>query len=175
MQEPLKLLNLPPNLLISSRILQLCSKPIGQGGFILVLYSDSILYNHVITVNFLGEFGTVFKAKLDVNSRRGLPHTVAVKVMKGMGQWIFITTIIIKIDTLVGLYTTSDVERMISEISKMKDFQHPNVMSLIGVCLDAGPGVSIIMPFMANGSLLDYLKRERNNLYVKDDAELDAV
>ena len=57
----------------------------------------------------------------------------------------------------------------------MKDFQHPNVMSLIGVYLDAGPGVSIIMPFMANGSLLDYLKRERNNLYVKDDAELDTV
>ena len=64
---------------------------------------------------------------------------------------------------------------MISEISKMKDFQHLNVMSLIGVCLDAGPGVSIIMPFMANGSLLDYLKRERNNLYIEGDAELDTV
>ena len=57
----------------------------------------------------------------------------------------------------------------------MKDLHHPNVMSLIGVCLDAGPGVSIVMPFMANGSLLDYLKRERNNLYIKDDAELDMV
>ena len=57
----------------------------------------------------------------------------------------------------------------------MKDFRHTNVMSLIGVCLDAGPGVSIVMPFMANGSLLDYLKRERNNLYIKDDAELDTV
>ena len=57
----------------------------------------------------------------------------------------------------------------------MKDFQHPNVMSLIGVCLDAEPGVSIVMPFMANGSLLDYLKRERKNLYIKDDAELDMV
>ena len=64
---------------------------------------------------------------------------------------------------------------MTSEITKMKDLHHPNVMSLIGVCLDAGPGVSIVMPFMANGSLLDYLKRERNNLYIKDDAELDMV
>ena len=25
----------------------------------------------------------------------------------------------------------------------MKDLRHPNVMTLIGVCLDAGPGVSI--------------------------------
>ena len=86
----------------------------------------------------------------------------------------FVSFIIMNFDTL-GLYTESDVERMISEITKMKDFQHPNVMSLIGVCLDAGPGVSIVMHFMANGSLLDYLKRERNYLYVKDDAELDMV
>ena len=57
----------------------------------------------------------------------------------------------------------------------MKDFQHPNVMSSTGVCLDAGVGVSIVMPFLANGSLLDYLKRERNNLHIKDDAELDTV
>ena len=51
-----------------------------------------------------------------------------------------------------------------SEIVKMKDFFHPNIMPLIGVCLDAGPGVSMVMPYMANGSLLDYLKRERTNL-----------
>ena len=64
---------------------------------------------------------------------------------------------------------------MISEITKMKDFDHPNVMSLIGVCLDAGPGVSLVMPFMANGCLLNYLKKERDNLYLKDDTELDEV
>ena len=57
---------------------------------------------------------------------------------------------------------------MVAEVVKMKDFQHLNVMSLIGVCLDAGPGVSIVMPFMANGSLLDYLKKERDTLYLSD-------
>ena len=61
------------------------------------------------------------------------------------------------------------------EISKMKDFQHPNVMTLIGVCLDAGPGVSIVMPFMANGSLLNYLKKERGNLYLSEINEIDEV
>ena len=51
----------------------------------------------------------------------------------------------------------------------------PNVMSLIGVCLDAGPGVSIVMPFMANGSLLDYLKKERDKLYLSETCEIDDV
>ena len=46
----------------------------------------------------------------------------------------------------------------------MKEFHHPHVMPLIGVCLDAGPGVSIVMPYMTNGNLLDYLKKERNNM-----------
>ncbi len=57
----------------------------------------------------------------------------------------------------------------------MQDFDHPHVMSLIGVCLDAGPGVAIVMPYMANGSLLDYLKRERDNLELDDDSEVDQV
>ena len=57
----------------------------------------------------------------------------------------------------------------------MKDFDHPNVMSLVGVCLDAGPGVSIVMPFMANGSLLGYLKQERDSLYLNEISEIDDV
>ena len=64
---------------------------------------------------------------------------------------------------------------MSEEIIKMKDFHHPNVMSLIGVCLDAGPGVSIVMPFMANGSLLDYLKKEREKILLPDTSELEDV
>ena len=61
---------------------------------------------------------------------------------------------------------------MLAEITKMKD---PNVMSLIGICLDAGPGVSIVMPFMVNGSLLDYLKKERDKIYLPDTSELENV
>ena len=57
----------------------------------------------------------------------------------------------------------------------MKDFDNPNVMSLVGVCLDAGPGVSIVMPFMANGSLLGYLKQERDSLYLDEISEIDDV
>ena len=57
----------------------------------------------------------------------------------------------------------------------MKEFNHPNVMSLIGVCVDAGSGVSIVMPFMENGSLLDYLRRERDSLYLSDPNVQDEV
>ena len=74
-----------------------------------------------------------------------------------------------------GLFTASDVESMLEEITKMKKLRHPNVMSLIGVCLDAGPGVSIVMPFMANGSLLEYLKKERDKIYLPDTSELEDV
>ena len=51
----------------------------------------------------------------------------------------------------------------------MQEFNHPHVMPLIGVCLDTGPGVSMVMPFMANGSLLDYLKNERSSLVIREE------
>ena len=68
----------------------------------------------------------------------------------------------------------SDVENMVSEIIKMQQFNHPHVLSLIGVCLDTGPGVSMVMPFMNNGSLLHYLKKERQSLEMMGE-ELDKV
>jgi len=61
------------------------------------------------------------------------------------------------------------------ESVKMKHFNHPNVMNLIGVCIDAGPAPYIIMPFMANGSLLFYLRKERPNLLLNDTADDDLV
>jgi hypothetical protein len=42
-------------------------------------------------------------------------------------------------------------------------------MSLKGVCLDGGPVPYIVLPYMANGSLAAYLKKERKNLVMKDD------
>ena len=74
-----------------------------------------------------------------------------------------------------GLFTPNDVQSMMDEVLKMQSFNHPHVMTLIGVCLDAGPGLALVMPYMANGSLLAYLKKERSNLDLSDDAELDAV
>ena len=49
----------------------------------------------------------------------------------------------------------------------MSKFDHPNVLKLIGVCLDGGPAPYMIMPFMENGSLLSYLQRERESLLLE--------
>ena len=44
----------------------------------------------------------------------------------------------------------------------MKDFNHPNVLGLVGVCFDTPDDVPyIILPYMVNGSLKDYLKMKR--------------
>ena len=55
----------------------------------------------------------------------------------------------------------------------MKDFNHPHIMPLIGVCLDAGVGV--VMPYMANGSALSYLKKERETLLLQNEADVEQV
>ena len=64
---------------------------------------------------------------------------------------------------------------MTDEILKMKHFDHPNVMTLIGVCVSVGGGPGIVMPFMENGSLLNYLRRDKKNIRIKDDQDLEAV
>ena len=65
---------------------------------------------------------------------------------------------------------------MLDEVLKMVAFgEHPNVMPLLGVCTDAGPGISLIMPYMEQGSLLDYLKRERSNLVISGDDSEDTT
>ena len=48
----------------------------------------------------------------------------------------------------------------------MSKFNYPNVLALRGVCLDGGPSPFIIMPYMSNGSLLSYLKKNRATLVV---------
>ena len=55
----------------------------------------------------------------------------------------------------------------------MATFDHPNVLTLIGVCLDGGPAPYIVMPFMFNGSLHSHLKKERSKLVVTPDQEMD--
>ena len=57
----------------------------------------------------------------------------------------------------------------------MSRFKHVHVMGLIGVCLDAGSAPYIIMPYMANGSLLKYLRRERKNVIILEEKDEDEV
>ena len=54
--------------------------------------------------------------------------------------------------------TPNDIHNLKEEVLKMQSFKHPNVMSLIGVCENFCGGPAVVMPFMANGSILDYLR-----------------
>ena len=74
-----------------------------------------------------------------------------------------------------GNYYQVDVDRFVEESLKMSRFRHAHVMGLYGVCLDADSTPFIIMPYMANGSLLQYLKRERDNIVILEDNDPDDV
>ena len=67
------------------------------------------------------------------------------------------------------------VDMFVHESMKMSRFKHSHVMGLIGVCLDTGSAPYIIMPYMANGSLLKYLKKKRENIIVHGDTDEDEV
>ena len=76
---------------------------------------------------------------------------------------------------ILGCYDQMEVDNFVKESLKMSRFKHSHVMGLIGVCLDAGPAPYIVMPYMANGSVLQYLKRERSHLVLTQTFEDDEV
>ena len=76
---------------------------------------------------------------------------------------------------LPGYFGHEEISKIMEESIKMSHFNHSNVISLIGVCIDAGPAPYIIMPFMGNGSLLSYLKKHRTELLLPDTADEDEA
>ena len=56
----------------------------------------------------------------------------------------------------------------------MLSFEHPNVMSLVGVCLD-GEMPLLIMPFMSNGSVLEYVRHHKQELLLASEAKDEEV
>ena len=89
----------------------------------------------------------MYKAKLRPAFNKQFCETVAVKTLK-------------------GFVYKDKVTDLLKECAKMKEFDHPNVLTLRGVCLDGGPAPYIIMPFITNGSLLARLKNSRETLVV---------
>ena len=56
----------------------------------------------------------------------------------------------------------------------MMTFDHPNVMSLIGICIDRDIPL-IIMPFMSNGSVLDSVRTNRRELHFESEGSTIQV
>lgn len=119
-----------------------------------------------------GEFGVVYKSHL-LQVRDGDDITiVAVKTLKGKMLWF---CEYVNLSILIGCFDANDVEQLVKESLRMKDFQHHNVMGLLGVCLDAGPAPYLVLPYMANGDLLSHLKANRETLVLSDEVQDDEV
>ncbi len=158
------------------------STVIGQGELVLdSIIISSIIYYCLFQLDCLpiGEFGVVYKGTLTRNNQREL---VAVKTLKG-GNFNFsyghrLPPVFVSL-SYIGIFATpSDIQSLIEEILILQHFDHPNVMSLIGVCLGAdkaGGGPSIILPFMSKGSLLNFLRKEAERLRPSKYADITEV
>ncbi|XP_068258037.1 tyrosine-protein kinase Mer isoform X3 [Nyctibius grandis] len=65
----------------------------------------------------------------------------------------------------VDNFSQREIEEFLSEAACMKDFDHPNVIKLLGVCLELSsqqvPKPMVILPFMKYGDLHSFLLRSR--------------
>lgn len=75
----------------------------------------------------------------------------------------------------IGLYGDNDINSLAEESLKMQQFDHPNVLPLIGICITLSSAPYIVMPYMAKGSLLTYLRNERSNLVLPIDSDDDTI
>ncbi|XP_062427637.1 tyrosine-protein kinase Mer isoform X4 [Rhea pennata] len=92
-----------------------------------------------------GEFGSVMEGRL--SQPEGTMQKVAVKTMK------------------LDNFSQREIEEFLSEAACMKDFDHPNVIKLLGVCIELSsqqvPKPMVILPFMKYGDLHSFLLRSR--------------
>ncbi|NXJ84284.1 MERTK kinase, partial [Trogon melanurus] len=92
-----------------------------------------------------GEFGSVMEGHL--SQPDSASQKVAVKTMK------------------LDNFSQREIEEFLSEAACMKDFDHPNVIKLLGVCIELSsqqvPKPMVILPFMKYGDLHSFLLRSR--------------
>ena len=65
----------------------------------------------------------------------------------------------------IGYSSVESLKSILRESILMKEFDHPNVLNVLGVGFDSDNGLPfIVLPFMVNGDLKTYLisKRKKN-------------
>ena len=78
---------------------------------------------------------------------------------------IFVTAVLC-IHIFLCIFIASSLGAMkdlVAESTIMKTFHHPNVLPLLGVCIDYDDEdvLKVVMPFMSNGDLRNFLKNNR--------------
>ena len=140
----------------------------------------SIMINdNTTSTKLIGEFGVVYKAHLFSSKSSSEWIHVAVKTLNGRCLTIHNNTaqlFLFKwyVTLCIGIFSDEEVNELMEECLQMKSFQHPNVMNLLGVCLDAGPAPYLILPYMANGNLLSYLKNNRESFILTENCAINA-
>lgn len=61
-----------------------------------------------------------------------------------------------------------ELQSFLQEALIMKDFHHPNVLTLTGICLNLDAMPLVVLPFMKHGDLLTYIRDEHNQPTIKD-------
>ena len=67
-----------------------------------------------------------------------------------------------------AFFSDKDVAALMDEFLRMRDFDHHNVLTILGVCVDAGAAPYIVMPYMSNGSLLEFVRDNRDTFVITD-------
>ena len=77
--------------------------------------------------------------------------------------------------TVPGSLSHSELDALVEESLIMSRFDHRNVMKLLGVSIESGNTLYIVMPFMSHGSLLSYLRKHRAHLTIDTEENMDLV
>ena len=75
---------------------------------------------------------------------------------------------------IIESLTQTEVDELKKEYRIMCQLKHPNVLTPIGVCVDIEVPY-LIMPLMERGSLLMYLRKEKEKLFMPEDTDIDQV
>ncbi|XP_067684002.1 hepatocyte growth factor receptor-like [Haliotis asinina] len=118
-----------------------------------LIQNENLLIDHeVLTLGDIlgkGHFGCVYRGFLTLPDEKG-DLMIAVKTLHQDAP------------------RDIELQAFLQEALIMKDFHHPNVLELIGICLGLDAMPLVVLPFMQHGDLLTYIRDETKNPTIKD-------
>ena len=103
-------------------------------------------------------------------------HVFTVMLELDIGMYVYINSVILNlVQHNIALSSADDVKLLMKEIAKMVNFNHPNVMTLTGVILVEGGAPLLVMPYMAKGTLLTHVQKNKAQFLFEDKEQTDKV